>query len=85
MDTGCERTIFPKEAIITGAIHPTSRHMTTANGTGLELLGEAEVWCDFGDLHVRVHGLVSEWVQEVMFGADFLTTHGASWDLPGVL
>ena len=83
MDTGCERTVFPRKAIITGVIQPTSQRMTTANGTNLELLGETEVWCEFGDLRLKVHGLVSESVPEVLFGADFLNVHATSWDFVG--
>jgi len=75
IDTGCTLTLYPRQVIHTGEIRPTRQRMTAANDTNVELLGETEVWCDFGDLHLKVRGLVSEQIREVVFGIDFMVAH----------
>jgi len=80
LDTGCDVSVFPRDTVAEADIKPTDQRMVAANGTSLELVGETEVWCNFGEVSVKVKGLVSERVQEIMLGGDFLTNNGATWN-----
>jgi len=80
LDTGCDVSVFPRDTVAESEIKTTNQRMVAANGTSLELVGETEVWCNFGEVSVKVKGLVSERVQEIMLGGDFLTNNGATWN-----
>jgi len=48
LDTGCDVSVFPRDVVEHRDVRPTQQPMVAANGASLELLGETEVWCDFG-------------------------------------
>jgi hypothetical protein len=78
LDSGCGTTVFPRQLIPTAALKPTKQRMNTATGATLKLDGEADVLCDFGGLSLKVHGVVSSQIYEVMLGQDFLIGHNVS-------
>jgi len=80
LDTGCDLSVLPRDAVGYADVRPTQQRMVAANGTNLELVGETEIWCNFGDVIVKVKGLVSEHVHDIMLGRDFLVNNGATWN-----
>jgi len=80
LDTGSEITVFPQRLVHDSCIRPTRQRMCAANGTPLELAGETEIWFDFEGCRVKVYGVVSNRVYEIMLGQDFLTQNRATWD-----
>jgi len=80
LDTGSEVTIFRSYIVKKDFIQPTTQRMNAANGTSIELLGEVNVQFDFSGKKIRVFGLVSERVADIMLGQDFLTANNAVWN-----
>jgi len=80
LDSGSEVTVFPDRVVPKHLLRPTSQRLHAANGTILELIGEVELTCYFGELELLVHGVVSPRIYEVMFGQDFLTRQKVHWD-----
>jgi len=80
LDSGSEVTVFPDRVVPKHLLRPTSQQLHAANGTVLELIGEVELTCNFGELELLVHGVVSPRIYEVMFGQDFLTRQKVRWD-----
>ena len=81
LDTGSEVSILPFRFITTEVIYPNPiRTLTAANGSKIELLGEAKVDIELEPgFVVRTAFLVSEFVDEAMLGLDWLTAMQADW------
>jgi len=73
LDTGSEVSILPARFIPTETIYPnTSQTLTAANGSEIELLGEARVNIELEPgFMVSTLFLVSEYVDEAMLGLDW--------------
>jgi len=81
LDSGSELSIFPHYIVNSATIRPTSVRMNAANGTPIEILGQAEVASNFdGKIIISVSVLVSDKVWGVMLGEDFLFTNQAVLD-----
>jgi len=81
LDTGSEVSILPARFITTEIINPnTTQTLTAANGSEIELLGEARVNIELEPgFVVSTLFLVSEYVDEAMLGLDWLTEMQADW------
>ena len=53
-------------------IQPTQYRLTAADGTAIQAVGEAEIQCEFGDIALSIRGIVSNDIEYVILGADFL-------------
>ena len=62
------------------AIRATDKIVRAANGTKLELAGEAKVELCVGNDHMQVLALISHDVDEIMLGYDYLTDNRCVWD-----
>jgi len=80
LDSGSEITIFPKWLIPDYLIMPTNQGLHNVNGSNINLVGETQIRCEFANLTLITHGVVSNQVNEVMFGHDFLSQNKATWD-----
>ena len=85
MDTGCEITMVPRRLVQRHRIRisPTERQIWAANGSEIELSGEAIVPLVLNDRNIDSFTLVSPDVEEVMIGADWLEKHRCLWDFGG--
>ena len=82
LDSGCDISVFPKRMITGSIIKPTDTKLSEASGSPFDLTGEANITFACGDLLMTVHGVVSERVNNIILGQDFLTANNAVWDFP---
>lgn len=82
LDSGCEQTLIPLSLIkqCGYTVKKSDKIVRAANGTKLELAGEARVHLCINTKQTVVIALVSNDVEEVMLGYDFLVGNKCSWD-----
>ena len=83
VDSGCETTMVPKSLVDrfrNVEIRPTSSKVWAANNTEIRLDGEATLPFCLNEQCLWTTALVSEDVEEVMLGADWLHDYGCVWD-----
>jgi len=80
LDTGSEATILPASAVNLALIKPTLHSLTAANGTEI---GEIVLPMQIGRYHTTIKGLVSEHINEIMIGVDWMTTNQLTWKFGG--
>jgi len=80
LDSGSEITSFPKWLIPDNLITPTSHGLHNVNGKTINLVGETDIACEFGKLTLITRGVVSNGINEVIFGKGFLSQNKATWD-----
>ena len=83
LDSGCEVTLIPKalvEASKNIEMIPSKQRVWAANGSEIEVAGEACVpmWLD--GRRIDTFALVSPDIEEIMLGADWLQAHNCLWD-----
>jgi len=86
VDTGCELTLVPKDLIsrFTGIeVRPSIRHVWVANNTPIRIEGEVRLPFELNEKCLWTIALVSEDVEEVMLGIDWLEANGCVWDFEG--
>jgi predicted aspartyl protease len=79
IDTGCEMSLIPRKLIPRARLQPTKQRIFAANGTEIPIHGVVR-------LRFRVEGfdtaatlLVSDLIEEMMLGIDWLTEHKCHW------
>jgi len=80
LDTGSEATILPATMVILSEIQNTMHTLTAANGTPIPLLGEVTLPIWIGQHKTYLTGLVSEHVEEIMLGVDWMFTNKIIWN-----
>ena len=80
LDTGSDVTLLPTSVASGVTLKSTTRKITAANGTPIKVFGSTDVVAATGPNRMRIAGLVSPHVGEVMLGIDFLKEHNALWD-----
>ena len=83
VDSGCEVTMIPKSLINrfrSIQIHPTTSKVWAANNTRMHIDGETRVPFFLNNMCLWTTALVSEDIEEVMLGADWLQQYGCVWD-----
>jgi len=83
LDTGSEATILPASAFNMTLIKPTLHALTAANGTEIPLLGEIILPMQIGRYNTTIKGLVSEHINEIMIGVDWMMTNQVTWEFGG--
>ena len=81
LDTGSETTVIPASVVDAELIRSTSHVLTAANGTSIPLLGEVTLKIQIGRFTSSIFGLVTEHVDEVMIGIDWITINRVVWKL----
>ena len=79
LDTGSETTVIPASVVDAELIRSTSHVLTAANGTSIPLLGEVTLKIQIGRFTSSIFGLVTEHVDEVMIGIDWMTINRVVW------
>ena len=83
LDSGCEITIAPKAVINSHKnvqLLPSDRRLWAANGTEIEIIGEATLPLMLDGRRILTTVLVSPDIEEVMLGSDWLRAHNCVWD-----
>jgi len=80
LDTGSDVCLIPLSSARSEHITPTSKTLTAANGTPIEVLGEVMLQFRVDSFSTVVKGLVSDHISEVMLGIDWLVENGAVWE-----
>lgn len=80
LDTGCEVTVFAARHLQGVEVQTTNQRLTAANGSDIEVLGETEVSLVVGNQIILTKCLVSEYVDELILGLDWLESHKCVWD-----
>ena len=72
LDTGSEVTLIPASMVNVSQVQPSGRTLRAANGTIINLLGEWKTVVKLGSLLSPVTFLVSDQVDEVLLGIDWM-------------
>jgi len=80
LDTGSVVTLVPVSLVGDVLIRKTNQVLTALNGSDIPLLGELDIMLKIGVRETSSLALVSEHVQEVMLGIDWLKKNGVVWD-----
>ena len=83
VDSGCEITLAPKSLMQSNRkaeIQPTTRHVLAANGSEINVSGEATLPLFLNGRRIDTFALISTDIEEVMLGADWLKQHECVWD-----
>jgi len=83
VDTGCELTLVSKDLISRFTyieVRPSIRHVWAANNTPVRIEGEVRLPFELDEKCLWTIALVSEDVEEVLLGIDWLEANGCVWD-----
>jgi len=83
LDTGCDLTMVPREVINLVAdveIRPTTHRMWAANGTEVQIDGEATIPFVMEGRRLDTTALVSPDIVEPMIGSEWMKAHRCLWD-----
>jgi len=80
LDTGSDVTLIPVSLVNDAQIRESKQVLTAANGTQIPVLGEVKLSLKVGKYSSVLTGLVSEHVDDVMLGIDWLESNDVMWD-----
>ena len=79
LDTGCDHSIVPRRMVPTAILDPVDIDVYAANGTRINVLGMMKLRFTIEGMVFTADLLVSEDVQELMLGYDWLVAQCARW------
>jgi len=80
LDTGCERSAIGRKLIPSYPLTKTQLELVAANDTPIPLIGVTKVLLTIGGKHFEVEVAVSDVLEELILGIDFLAAHNCKWD-----
>ena len=80
LDTGCDHSVIGRNIIPNAELEPTTEKLYTANGSELPLLGEIDLHFRINDIWSSVRVVVSEAVNDLILGIDWLRDNHCIWD-----
>ena len=80
LDSGCDVSVCSRRLIPNALLEPTSRTLYTADGTSIPLLGETIVNFRIRGLPVSAKVAVTDAINELILGIDWLTQNNCKWD-----
>ena len=81
IDSGCERSIVPREMIKPAQVMESDEVLRTANGACMSTFGAARIPLHAADLIVTVDALVTEDIKSPILGADWMKQHEGVLDM----
>jgi hypothetical protein len=78
-DSGCDRSVVPRKLVKTAVLTPTAAELYAANGTKIPVLGSMKLQNKITGLPLVAQLLVSDAVDEFMFGYDWLAENNCEW------
>jgi len=86
VDTGCETPLIPWKLVSSEKLSPAAQRVFAADGGELRILGKIYVHFMIDNLPMSAMFLVSDDIEEMMLGIDWLADHQCKWDIgAGVL
>ena len=86
LDTGCNMTMVPRavfDLVPEVEMRPTTHRMWAANGTEVQLDGEATITFEMEGRRLDTEALISPDIEEPMIGAEWMKAHRCLWDFRG--
>ena len=80
LDTKSDVTLFPEPMVKGYQLRESDIELLAANGTRIPVIGTVTVRAKLGGRTITMYGLVSEHIQEVILGLDWLESQGANWN-----
>ena len=80
LDTGGEVSIAPKSVVHDESIFPSTQSLRAANGSPINVVGEAVLPIQIGEKLFPMHCLVAENVSEIILGLDWLNANAGAWN-----
>lgn len=80
LDTGCDVSVMGANALPGISYQACAQQLYAANSSTVPIAGSTELQFSLGDVEMRYEILVSEAIQEIIFGADWLNAHRCIWD-----
>ena len=80
LDTGSDVTIFPYTMVKGYKLHPSTTHLKAPNGSPIPLLGKTTVKAVWKARTIKLQGVVTEHMDEVILGLTWLQEQGAVCD-----
>ena len=79
LDMGCDTSVVSRRVIPNELLKPTTQKLYAVNGTEITMLGEVELTLKLADFEVTAAVVVSEEVDELILGIDWLGHHRCRW------
>lgn len=79
LDTGCEKSMLPRRLIPNTPLQPVDISVYAANGIKIPILGSVRLQFKVEGMSLEAELLVSDAVEEMMLGIDWLTKYGCHW------
>jgi len=80
LDTGSEVTLIPYGLVRDSCINIADRPFIAANQTRMHVVGRSVIYGVIDGREFEISGWVSDDVNEIILGIDWLTRHSATWD-----
>jgi predicted aspartyl protease len=80
LDTGCEMSIVSSRLMDSTPLEVTTLRLYAANGKDIPLLGTMNIPIIIEGHHTMAKVVVSDVIDELILGVDWLTTQGCVWD-----
>ena len=80
MDTGADVSLIPTSKVGSAALKPTNQKLFAVNGTEISVRGEVEIAAYAAGVPIRIAGLVSDHLTDVILGIGFLAEHKVVWN-----
>ena len=80
LDTGSDVTLIPCRLLRDQMIQKTNQYCVAANGTEIPIKGKTTLQAWIGNTPIIISGLVTDHIQEVMIGIDWLKSNNVFWD-----
>ena len=80
LDTGSEISLIGRRLIPNEALEPTTLKLYAANDTAMPILGRVKLKLRLGELEVETEFIVSDNLEEVILGYEWLSQHNCLWN-----
>ena len=80
LDTGCERSIIGRKLVPNLQLTNTEINLFAANGTPIPLCGAVPLKFTLSNVEVMANVVVSESIEELNLGIDWLSSNNCQWD-----
>ena len=80
LDTESDVTLFPAPVVKGYKLRESAIELLAANGTRMPVIGTVTMRAKLGGRTITMDGLVSEHIQEVILGLNWLESQGANWN-----
>ena len=80
LDSGSDVTLFPHVLVRGLPLDQCAVYLSAANGTSIPILGAVAVTAKRQGRNIEIDGLVTDHVNEVILGINWLQANGADWN-----